>query len=270
VRRSAKNLVRRIGVGARQFAWARREQWRARKLAGRRLLRVFADAYPDAFFVEIGANDGYQGDHLRPLVLSKPWRGIMVEPQPDAFRRLARNYGGLSRIALENAAIADRDGRLPFYEIAPPADPDAWELVGPYDQLGSLSRDALLSHGWIADLEQRIVRTEVDCLRFESLCEKHDVRRIDLLLIDTEGHDYEVLKQLDLSVHRPRLIAFEHALLTPADRQASTELLEGRGYELMEENFDTWCLDTTVEDRVTERWRGLRPVGPGVTLRSPS
>jgi len=33
----------------------------------RRLLRAFADAYPEAAFAEIGSNDGEAARHLRPL-----------------------------------------------------------------------------------------------------------------------------------------------------------------------------------------------------------
>ena len=79
-------------------------------VAGPRLLRAFADAYPDAFFVEIGSNDGERSDHLRPFILSRRWSGIMVEPVPYIFERLQRNYGGTDRIVLANLAIADRDG----------------------------------------------------------------------------------------------------------------------------------------------------------------
>src|SRR5438093_1498023 len=86
--------------------WPRRlrnaiDRWRlVRRLAGRRLLRAFAAEYPNAFFIEIGSNDGEHDDHLRPFILSRPWSGIMVEPVPYVFERLRRNYGGVDRIAL--------------------------------------------------------------------------------------------------------------------------------------------------------------------------
>ena len=85
------------------------------------LLRAFADAYPHAFFVEIGSNDGEQHDHLRPFILSRPWRGIMVEPVPYVFERLRRNYESQGRIELENVAVAER-GR-PAALLLPGGDP---------------------------------------------------------------------------------------------------------------------------------------------------
>ncbi|MGH9185268.1 MAG: hypothetical protein ACRD0U_05570, partial [Acidimicrobiales bacterium] len=69
-----------------------RQRRLARSMAGRRLLRAFAAAYPAAFFIEIGSNDGEQFDHLKPFIRSRSWRGIMIEPVPYVFARLQRNY----------------------------------------------------------------------------------------------------------------------------------------------------------------------------------
>jgi hypothetical protein len=63
--------------------WARARHRRLlARLAGPRLLAAFADAYPEAAFVEIGSNDGEQHDHLRRHIREHRWRGLMVEPVP--------------------------------------------------------------------------------------------------------------------------------------------------------------------------------------------
>jgi FkbM family methyltransferase len=249
------------GRGAWRF---RRQQRFERRLAGPKLLRAFADAYAEPFFIEIGANDGTQGDPLHPLILSRGWRGIMVEPHPEAFARLRQNYGGVDGIALENVAISDTDGRRPFYEIRPPDRPEEWEFFGSYDQLGSLSREAIATHEWVADLDRRVVETEVECLRFETLCRRHGVERLDLLLIDTEGYDLEVLRQVDLSRLRPRLVIYEHTHLDSNGRSEALGRVVAAGYETLAEHFDTWCLDTSIDDALTRRWRELEPGAPPV------
>ena len=240
---------------------------RQRRLAGQMLLKAFAGAYPGASFVEVGANDGAQSDHLAPFIEAGRWRGIMVEPSPSAFRRLRQRYASNPQVMLENAAIATRDGRLPFWEVRPPSAGNPPELIGSYDLLGSLSREALVDHPFLRDVESRLMRTEVEALTLPSLLRKHGFERVDLVLVDTEGYDYEIVKQVELGPGRPRMLIYEHCLLAPADREACRTLLAGAGYELMEEFFDTWCLDTTIEDRVTTRWRRLRPSVPGVSLR---
>lgn len=242
---------------------ARRLQGR---LAGPKLLRAFAEVYPEAFFVEIGSNDGEQHDHLRPFIRSLPWSGIMVEPVPYVFERLRANYADLDRVALENVAIADRDGRLPFYHLAEAPAAERQRMPRWYDGIGSFSKQVVLDHAReIPDIEDRIVRRDVRAVTLRSLCRAHGVRKIDLLLIDTEGYDYELIKSFDLADQHPRLIIYEHFHLSPEDRAACRLLLERHGYETMEEGFDTWCLDPSPEDGVTKAWRRAKPAVAGVS-----
>jgi FkbM family methyltransferase len=164
-------------------------------MVGPRVLRAFARRYPKAFFVEIGANDGEQHYPLRPLILSCEWSGIMVEPVAYVFERLGRNYGHLDRIALENVAIGDRDPTLPFYSVSEPGTDERDRLSDWYDGVGSFSRESVVGHARdIPDVDRRVVQTEVPVLALESLCRRHEVERMDLLVIDTEGYDHEILK----------------------------------------------------------------------------
>jgi FkbM family methyltransferase len=236
-----------------------------RNLAGPRLLSEFSRAYPEAFFVEIGSNDGEQHDHLRPFILSSAWRGIMVEPVPYVFERLRATYGAHERIALENSAIGERDGTLPFFHVRDASDEERQRLPDWYDGIGSFSREALSAHaGEIPDIEERIVRADVRTLSFESLCRRHDVGEVDLLVIDTEGYDWRILSSLELESRRPRVIVYEHFHLSPGDRAAAADRLRVRGYETMEEGFDTFCLDTRKVDALTRAWRDLKPAVAGV------
>jgi FkbM family methyltransferase len=263
-----------VGSAAQAAFRAARTRWRGllfrrtiRRLAGPKLLRTFADAYPEAFFIEIGANDGEQADPLRPFVLSREWRGIMIEPLPHVFERLRRNYGGLERIVLENAAIGDEDGTLPIYHVGPLGDERREEIPEWYDAIGSFSRETVLRHAvHIPDLEHRLASTDVSVLTFDSLCRKHAVRDIDLILIDTEGYDYEIIKRIDFATRHPRLLIYEHYLLAPEERSECRAQIERLGYATMEEGFDTWCLDVRPDDAVTRRWRRLQPSLPGFSM----
>lgn len=246
----------------RAFAHRRLE----RRLAGPRLIRAFADAYPRASFVEIGSNDGEQHDHLRPFITSRQWTGVMVEPVPYVFERLQRNYAGVERVTLENAAIASQDGGLPFYHLAEADEAEREGLPDWYDGIGSFSRAAVLRHAdRIPDLERRLVCTEVPSLTLESLCRKHRVDWIDLLLIDAEGYDWEIIRHADLAAHDPRLLIYEHYHLDQSARRDCRAHLERLGYETMEEGFDTFCLRPGPGELLTRTWRRLRPAVPGVS-----
>jgi FkbM family methyltransferase len=231
--------------------------------AGQRLLEAFAERHPGGFFIEIGSNDGVHSDHLRSLLGSGGWRGLMVEPVPYVFERLRENYGGVEGIALENAAIADRDGRLPFFHLAKLNDGREGDLPSWYDQIGSFSRETILGHAdKIPDIERRLVRTEVPSLTFESLCRKHGVERVDLLLTDTEGYDWEIIKRIDFDRRHPGLLIYEHYHLPAKLRAECREFLEARGYALMEEGFDTWCLDRNADEGLTLLMGRLEPAVP--------
>jgi FkbM family methyltransferase len=245
------------------------ERWRYRRLlarmAGPRLLRAFADAYPHAVFVEIGANDGEQHDHLRQFIREGGWRGVMVEPVGYVFQRLRSNYGAVERVALENAAIGPDDGERPFFHLRDATDEERDSLPDWYDGIGSLSRETLMSHEpQIPDIEERVRESRVPVLRFESLLRKHGYERPDLVLIDTEGYDGEIVRSIDLRARGPRLLVFEHFHLTSGERVGLRRALEDAGYETLEEGFDTFCLRAEA-DELTRRFRSLKPAVAGVS-----
>jgi FkbM family methyltransferase len=230
------------------------------RMAGPRLIRAFAEVYAHAFFVEVGSNDGEKYDHLSSMIHAGGWGGIMVEPVPYVFERLRQNYGNTPGVILENVAIADRDAQLPFYHLAQLGEHEKETVPDWYDAIGSFVLETLMAHrDKIPDLERRVVRTEIPCVTFQTLCAKNGVERVDLILIDTEGFDWEVIKSIDFALHRPRLLVYEHFHLSPEDRGECRRYVESLGYETMEEGFDTFCLDAMIADGLTHFWRGLRP-----------
>jgi FkbM family methyltransferase len=236
-----------------------------RRLVAPRLLRAFADVHPRASFVEIGANAGDHHDHLRPHILERQWRGLMVEPVPYVFDRLVRNYGHIGRVTLVNAAVGSQDGERPFFHLREAAPDERHRLPHWYDGIGSFSREAILSHRpQLPDIDSRLVETTVPTLSFESLCRDHGVERVDLLAIDTEGHDFEILRSIDLDRRRPAIVVYEHFHLAPADRAACAALLRSHGYRTMEEGFDTLCLHPSAADPLQRLWERLRPAVAGV------
>lgn len=233
-----------------------------RRLAGRRLLRAFADACPDAVFVEIGANDGVKDDHLRPYILGGRWTGVMVEPVPYVFEKLRANYAGRDGVRFENAAIAETDGTMPFFHLGEGA---AGEDPHWYDEIGSFSRETVLQHArQVPALEERLAETEVPVLTFTSLCERHALDRVDIVVIDTEGYDGRLVRAFPFDRFRPRVLVYEHFHLSRTERTGTRAHLHSHGYETLEEGMDTFCLDTQPDDALTKKWRRLRPAAPGV------
>jgi FkbM family methyltransferase len=201
------------------------------------MLYALALSNPRAFFIQVGSNDATFGDPLQPFLGMTEWRGIMIEPVPSIFARLVEKQRSRNnRIIFENIAIGAYEGRREFYSVdASGIDTHSW-----VDQLGSFSRDTILSHRKIIpDIESRLRVTSVECTTLRALCARHSVKRIDLLHVDTEGADLEVLESHDWDSLPPGIVLFEHKHLNHADRAKAEHLLEMRGYSLANRGADT-------------------------------
>lgn len=190
-------------------------------------------------FLQIGAHDGLNNDPIRPFVDNGSWRGIFVEPQPEIFKRLQKNYEDISpsRVAFENCAIAREDGEVTLYAFALNQG-----LPDHATMLCSLYRTALTSngHGYKGD----VIEIKVPALTLASLFKKYDITNLDVMQIDTEGFDFEIIKMLSETTIRPALIHFEHSFFgydeqAVAKIRACYELLAGLGYRVTPVGNDT-------------------------------
>jgi FkbM family methyltransferase len=184
------------------------------------------------FFLQVGANDGALDDPIRDLVIKHDLKGVLVEPLPDMFEKLQQNYAGQTGLQFENVAISRQPGTIKIYRIAADADvPDPH-----WHGMASMSREHLLKHGATA---AQIQVCEVPAVTMKSVLQKHDIRALDLLQIDTEGYDYEVLKLVLECGLRPRIVNYEHCHLIPKTRQAAQRQLVDLGYRFIEVGKDT-------------------------------
>lgn len=196
-----------------------------------RLIALFADVFPEAFVVQIGANDGVAGDPLVNLFSKTRWSGLLVEPVPHLYETLAARYRDRPGVRVERAAVSTRDGDAPLYRLRSlPGKTPEW-----FNQLATLNREVLFKHrASIPEIDSLLIEERVPTVRLETLLARHGVSRIDLLVIDTEGHDSEILHSLDFKRFRPVLLMFEHQHLSPNDKAAAYALLETHGYRFRE------------------------------------
>ncbi|MGH8556520.1 MAG: FkbM family methyltransferase [Methylococcales bacterium] len=187
------------------------------------------DQSDDFFFIQVGSNDGIVHDPLYRHVLRNGWNGILIEPVRYYFDLLKKNYANSSQLIFENIAISGRDEYRDFFRIREDLDFLPRWTKG----LGSFKRDVLMKHRWIIpNIQQYIVQEKVECLSFPSLLERHAVGKIDLIMIDTEGYDFEIIKQIDFSRIRPGVIIYEHKHISRSDRLSCEKLLTEQNYWL--------------------------------------
>lgn len=199
-------------------------------------LQALAGCQDEVFFIQIGANDGEQNDPLRHFVEKCNWTGILVEPVPEYFDTLKRNYSGREGLHFENVAISDSDEVRELWYLE--------DLKGRLPEwargLGSFFKDEVTSVDLPGlNLDEFLRKIDVPCLSFNKLLEKHRHPVVDLLIIDVQGFDGKIVQQIDFTLVQPKVIVFEHNLLEQVEKEQCRKLLESRGYRLVEDHWDT-------------------------------
>jgi FkbM family methyltransferase len=209
------------------------------------------------FVLQVGVNDGMTHDSLHQHISKNNLPGLLVEPQTDVFERLKQNYADNQNLKFANVAVGEKDGTLPFYRIKQ-------SLVLPGKEYKASSGSSFYREQIVGNVKNRIPPARSNVLKhisnnpddyieevpvrvvtLETLLREHHVEKIDFILLDCQGHDYVVLKQLDFKKFAPDIINYEHSLLSEADVQASRKLLEDHGYTYFVHEGDTCAYKIT-------------------------
>lgn len=199
------------------------------------VLSHYRITHPRVIYLQVGAYDGISGDPIYPLIERHALRGVLAEPQKDAFARLRSNYAHFSGFQFVNAAISDHDGWATLFRIKPEARGPEW-----LHQIASLDRDVVMRHAkMVPDLESFIETEQVRCLSFTTLFAETGIEQVDMLQVDAEGFDAIILQLFDIAARKPAIVRFEHKHLTIADHERSVGLLVRLGYRIYAHGTDT-------------------------------
>jgi len=223
-KRAIQHKLRGIGIEVRKFPTVPFQPVSVFNLAVSLLMAKQGTALT---FVQVGANDGVFGDPLRRFILRYPWRGILVEPQPQVFARLADNYRDLTdRLILENLAIAADGSEIVLY-----TPPEGLQQDDTYAASVASSDPATIARQ-LGIPEKDLRRIVTPSMTLDLLLAKHGLAQIDLLQIDVEGYDWKVLRTLDLGKVAPSIIQFESGHLSIADCDNAVRYLTQHDYEI--------------------------------------
>jgi len=195
----------------------------------------------DAFVVIIGAMDGISFDETRGYIAVYNWKGLFVEPIKEQFNKLVNVYSGTSGCLFENSAVSDKNGTVKMLRI----NNEAINKGLVHECFGGMSaiyppRNGLASEGDKQTVEKYGEFVEVDSITLPTLFEKHSIKQFDIISIDTEGHDYVILKQLNFKKHSPKVVRIEYINLTQKEQKDAVKLLEKNGYvyNIIGQNLD--------------------------------
>ena len=191
-------------------------------------------------FIQIGANDGLRNDPVREFIVRDRWRGILVEPVPSVFDMLQNNYAYLSNPELKfiNAAISSSNNdNLTFYTFD-----DIFLKSLPLEKSLDCLRKASFDRRHVEkhinnineDYSKVMKAIKVPALTVNSLVNKYwTEKKIDILVIDAEGHEPDIIKCIDFKTFFPEAIFFESHNLG-AEKGTLFEFLYANGYAITE------------------------------------
>ena len=190
----------------------------------------------DFSLIVIGAHIGI---HIKKEVENfKNEKILLIEPVPHNVSAIKKNLSGFSNIIIEQIAVGSKKELRDFYFVKE-------QSIGKLKKhwasgIGSFNKDHILNHK-----SKRFNVEEIDiqkistpCLRFADLIKKYSINSIRKLLIDVEGSEYEILKDIDLNKTNIKNIIFEYKHFDGYFKQGDklneiTQKLENNNYKII-------------------------------------
>lgn len=191
--------------------------------------------------LQVGANDGVRCDPIAKLIRKHKLKAVLIEPLPDMFEDLRRNYAGIDSVIFENVAISTSEGCMTIYRISR----DAKDVPDWAHGIASFSREHLMKSAKSSDVTNEpaflnaIESVSVPVKTVRQIVDKYDVSNILALQVDTEGHDFVVVKSAIAAGCTPIFIHYEHANLSLSEQRACRSMLMRSGYSFVTEVNDT-------------------------------
>jgi len=158
----------------------------------------------DINIIQIGAHDGVVGEEygLQELLKdTKNFKLFLIEPIKKYFDNLKNVYSKHGdKISYFNFAITNKDGKTKMI-----------------DRGG-------MSH--ISDIGS----IEVECKKWSTFLTENNIEKIDLLLLDCEGYEFEILKNINFDKIRPKIIRYEYFHIE--NKEECDNFLKSKKYDI--------------------------------------
>lgn len=178
----------------------------------------------NGFFVEFGATDGVLRSNTYSLEKHYGWRGILCEPARVFKEKLANNRS----VAIDNRCVFSETGKqITFHEV------ESLELSGISDfkHIG----------GWEEE-RRNFTEYTVETISLHDLLIQHGApRNINYMSIDTEGSEYEILRNFPFNEWEIECFSIEHNF---SENEGNLDvLMSNQGYKRVLKQvsgFDGW------------------------------
>lgn len=177
----------------------------------------------NGFFVEFGATDGVLLSNSYLLEKEFGWRGICAEPNPKFFKNLQINRN----CTVSNECIGATTGEKVRFVFAQEYGGMQKHMA---DDMHKGKREAYLDQGQEVELETISLH--------DFLIKYNAPKKIDYLSIDTEGSEFEILKNFSFDEWDILYFSIEHNFTS--QRESILALMNSNGYKRFSNRFDDW------------------------------
>jgi len=186
------------------------------------LLNSYTDNKGNYNIIQLGANDGITNDPIHNFVVNNDISGLLVEPLPDIYETLLKNYENSTNLKFANAAISPSEGEIAIYRIAPwfteeyqriykkNANPSGASSLY-YENVASFLKKAAPEFFSDKNIEDYIETVYVNSMPLRSLFDQYGIDKVHFLQMDLEGYDFEAVKMLlETTDVRPLVTGVRH------------------------------------------------------------
>ena len=166
---------------------------------------------------------------------------LLVEPVPHNISAINENLKEFKNIHLEPVAVSSVRETKDFFFVKSTSINKLKKHWA--SGIGSFNKNHLLNHRTKRFLieEDDIDKIPIKTVKFEDLIDKYSITEIDKILIDIEGYEYEILRDMDLKKVRINSILFEYKHFD--GYQKTGEKLEEILKKFEENNYKTSKVD---------------------------
>jgi|GEM_PF-793631 len=172
----------------------------------KRLSRFYKNALKNSapLIFDVGSNKGQTIDFF--LKTNKNCTIHSFEPNTELYNKLCIKYKDNKKVILNNCGVSDKVGKLLFKEMV-------LNETSTFEELNHNSEYLKMKSRVLGVTSQNMIKKtyEVDVITLGSYINSKNIKNIDVLKIDTEGHEYKCLlglfTQKDVSIN---YIQLEH------------------------------------------------------------
>lgn len=175
----------------------------------------------NGIFIEFGATDGIKDSNTYNLEKNYSWSGVLVEPIKSFYNKLKDNRNS---ICLNKVVYSKNEQELIFQEH------NIKELstLKGFKENNNRKRNKNEVHEY-----------KVSSIKLENIFDDYlKTKEIDYLSIDTEGSEYEILKNFNFKKYKINIITVEHNY--SKNRAKIHKLLIKNGYAQVLKNLSFW------------------------------